>query len=317
MKKPFRFILSLPLAASGLLLATAASHAGLALPPAAGDALYVSDFTTNTIHEFTSTGVSLGVFATGVSGNGMAFDSSGNLYVATGSSTIEKVTPAGSTSVFATLPGGAGSWNLAFDSTGNLYVSEFAATVEKFSSTGTDLGAYNTNSYGVTGLAFDSAGNLYEGANGAGVFKVTPGDASNTEVENTGGLPRGLAFDLSGNLYLNLQNNNTVEEFANTGGGVLSSSGTIFASGATNSHNLAFDSSGDLYVVGNSGGIVQEFSSTGTSLGTFASIGSDNTYAIAFAPEEIPTPEPSTWLSIIGGLGLLAGFRRFGRTRAA
>ena len=55
----------------------------------------------------------------------MAFDSSGNLYVANGgavSGTVSEFTP-GSTTPTATLTGLNGPEALAFDSSGNLYVA--------------------------------------------------------------------------------------------------------------------------------------------------------------------------------------------------
>jgi len=61
--------------------------------------LFVADNATGNIYEFTPGGVR-STFASGVYGNGMAFDSAGNLYVSDGS-TIYKYTPGGAQSTFA------------------------------------------------------------------------------------------------------------------------------------------------------------------------------------------------------------------------
>jgi sugar lactone lactonase YvrE len=74
---------------------------------------------------------------------GMAFDTSGNLYVAnSGFETIDKITPGGAVSVFASM-GLASPIGLGFDASGNLYASNFdlfsgtsARTIEKFSPSG-------------------------------------------------------------------------------------------------------------------------------------------------------------------------------------
>ena len=81
---------------------------------------------------------------------GLAFDSAGNLYVSnaanagTGNNTIEKFTPGGVGSLFASS-GLSTPEGLAFDSAGNLYASNIGngnPTIEKFNSTGTDLGVF-------------------------------------------------------------------------------------------------------------------------------------------------------------------------------
>ncbi len=70
--------------------------------------------------------------------DGLAFDSSGNLYIANYfSSTIIKVTPAGAASTFITGNPITGPKGLAFDSSGNLFVANFNAnTILKYSPEG-------------------------------------------------------------------------------------------------------------------------------------------------------------------------------------
>ncbi len=93
---------------------------------------------------------------------GLAFDSSGNLYVANNANnTIEKFDSNGNGTVFASsgLDNPAG---LAFDSGGNLYVANFNANdIEKFDASGQgSVFALSTDAFEPTGLAFSSSGDL-------------------------------------------------------------------------------------------------------------------------------------------------------------
>jgi len=100
----------------------------------------------NTIEEFASDFTHLGAFATGLNCPwGIAFDNSGNLYVANSGTnddylndTIVKFTTNGVRSTFATATSGlSGPRGLAFDSTGNLYVANsLNGTIEKFTPNG-------------------------------------------------------------------------------------------------------------------------------------------------------------------------------------
>ncbi len=190
-----------------------------------------------TVSEVTPAGA-VSTFASGFNTPvGLAFDSSGNLYVANlDNNTVSKVTPAGAVSTFATgfdVPD-----SLAFDAAGNLYVANLDNnTVSKV----TPAGAVSTFATGFDepdGLAFDSSGNLYV-ANGDShndtVSKVTPAGAVSTFASGFDE-PDGLAFDSSGNLYVANGGNGTVSEV--TPAGVSST----FATGFDEPQGLAFDS---------------------------------------------------------------------------
>ena len=89
-----------------------------------GSNLYVSLPSSNQIGKYTSDG-SLSIFASsGLSSpSGLAFDSSGNLYVASLGDKIVKFTPNGNGSVFASSSLLDAPQGMAFDSSGNLYVA--------------------------------------------------------------------------------------------------------------------------------------------------------------------------------------------------
>jgi len=118
---------------------------------------------TNGIMVFNTSGGTGSVFATGITAPmGLAFDSSGNLYVSDqAGGNIKKFDSSGGTgTVFAT--GLTGPCGLAF-SDGNLYVANAGnSTILKFNSSGQVSTFTSTNLLASPfGLAFDSSGNLF------------------------------------------------------------------------------------------------------------------------------------------------------------
>lgn len=96
--------------------------------------------------------------ASGVGGYGLAFDSSGDLYVANWNS-VAKITPSGTVSTFAT--GLEGAWGMAFDAQGNLFVANYIGDyINKITPDGTKS-VFATGLDRPTGLAFDGSGNLF------------------------------------------------------------------------------------------------------------------------------------------------------------
>ncbi len=159
---------------------------------------------SNTIERFSSSGVHLGTFASvGVNNAlGLAFDRNGNLYAANfAGGTVEKFTPAGVGTVFATVVRPTG---LAFDAVGNLYVANFGNTIERFSPTGASLGTFaGSGLSNPEGLAFDSLGNLYAANSAANtVAKFSPAGAYLGVVAIGLSAPVGLGFDSARNLYV-------------------------------------------------------------------------------------------------------------------
>ncbi len=158
----------------------------------------------NRIEEFSPSGIDLGTFAsTGVNlPMALAFDGAGNLYVANfGGANVQKFTPAGVGSVFASVIRPTG---LAFDAAGNLYVSNYGNTIEEFSPTGASLGTFaHTGLINPTGLAFDSAGNLFVANNGTNTVEEFSADGTDLGAiaQNVSG-PLGLTIDRLDNLYV-------------------------------------------------------------------------------------------------------------------
>jgi len=192
---------------------------------------------------------------------GLAFDSAGDLFVATNSfsgptpqAAIKEIKPGGNQITLGRLPDNSFAAGLAINSSGNVFVmggisgSGVASTIFEFTPGGT-RSVFGTLSGQGLGLAFDSAGNLFAAAGGM-IVKFTPGGTPSifagpsAFTSNSG--PSGLTFDSAGNLFVSTDSNgleqDTIREF--TPGGMEST----FATGLTFPRGLAFDSSGNLYV---------------------------------------------------------------------
>ena len=217
---------------------------------------------TNTVSEFAPGSTTPTATLTGLDyPDALAFDSSGNLYVANGATnTVSEFAP-GSTTPTATLTGLNEPHALAFDSSGNLYVAnEGSSTVSEFAPGSTTPTAVLFGLDYPDALAFDSSGNLYV-ANGATntVSEFAPGSTTPTATLTGLSGPRALAFDSSGNLYVANCTTKTVSEFAPG-----STTPTATLSGLDFPDALAFDSSGNLYVANEDDGTVSKFTPVAT-----------------------------------------------------
>jgi sugar lactone lactonase YvrE len=282
---------------------------------AAGPTLYVAN--ENQIRRFDiATGASLGNFATtGLNGAfGLAFDVSGNLFVANGGFTgvnaysIQKYSPTGAhLGTFAS--GFSFPIDLAFDAAGNLYVAcANDNTVRRFAPDGTNLGVFASSGLNQPlGIAFDTSGNLYvANASGNTIRKFSPHGVDLGNFATTGlNVPIDLVFDTAGNLYVDNASvfigtgyNNIVRRFSPTAADL----GTFAVTGNA-STGMIFDNEGHLYVASQPG-TIREYDPNGASLGTLVDLG----YAVplrgmAFAPA---IPEPGTTLFGIALLGCCA-----------
>ncbi len=229
---------------------------------------------------------------------GIAFDSSGNFYVASsGSNEILEYSSTGNfKGIFVTAGKGGLSdpQGIAFDATGNLYVASRATNqVLEYNASGGYVGVFAADDGSgdlnePEFLKFDASGNLYVSTFGSSeVLRYHPNGTADPGLNATTGLPNpgaefvnsteglvgayGLAFDSGGNLYVASNENDEVVEFDTNGetvGPVLFSSNTPNAP-----TGIAIDTGvvpNVLYVASGNGTIgstVQEFSlNTTTSL---------------------------------------------------
>ena len=162
---------------------------------------------------------------------GMAVDSSGNLYIAdAGNSRVRKVTPAGVISTVALI--GTGVFCLAADTKGNLFATG-AQNVMKIDSSG------NVTAYAGTGVA---------GFGGDG------GPATAAQFYN----PYGLRVDSNGNVYVADTSNNRVRMINPQGvistvagsatGGFLGDGGQANKAELFQPADVALDAQGNLYI---------------------------------------------------------------------
>jgi sugar lactone lactonase YvrE len=172
---------------------------------------------------------------------GLAFDASGNLFVADYSS----------------------------------YVYEFVATngVISVSSTPLQVGSGYAHAYGV---AVDASGNVFIGSgSSSSVYEVLASSSgfSSTSTTNAVGSsfsnPLGVAVDSAGNLYVADSMKNKVYEIA-AAGGFSSTSTAVVLQSMTNPVELSADGNGNIFIATSSSSSILELSTTSLNFGTVA-----------------------------------------------
>jgi sugar lactone lactonase YvrE len=281
---------------------------------ARADYVYVSELydpgvNAPAIYRFDSvTGIG-GVWAdTGLSGpNGLAFDSSGSLYVANyGNNTIEAFDSSGTGSLF-TGSGLSQPHVLAFDNSHNLYVANDnngQGYIEKYDSTGQGS-VFATGLYQPQGITCDNNGNVYvstwiNNQTALAILKYTPGGQRSTFVTWNApgthfGIPRGLAF-YNNNLYCT--DGSSLDKI--TLGGQVS---VLTTAGMTNSIGVAVDSGGNFYVTDQNMRYVMQYSPL-----LKGSIFASGFNAVTYVAVQ-PVPEPATVSLFALGM-VVVGWRR-------
>jgi sugar lactone lactonase YvrE len=274
--------------------------------PAHADDIYAASFWNNIIYKYTSSGQQSVFVDSGLDGpDGLAFDSSGNLYVANygysqfnlfSGGSIDKIDSSGHETVFASglaIPDG-----LAFDSSGNLYAAmNETGTIMKFDPSGDGTVFASGLSFPYK-IAFDNSGNLYvANAGGNSIMKFDPN--GNGSVFASGiTYPRGVALDGNGNIYAD-------DYFGRIWRFDLSGQGSVFASDTYAPAGLACDSSGNLYVASSGSNTILKFDPSGQQ-SVVANSGLDGPQAVAVRS----VPEPATWTLLVLGVCVLFGNRR-------
>lgn len=201
-------------------LTTLADALGVAVGP--DGTLYVSSGLQ--IYKVTPTGVATpfagdGSFAS-ADGNGLAasfavpvglaFDRSGNLYVAEAFGNVRRISPSGDVTTVATSVVSLG-WGIAVGADGNIYVSDFSGSVIRI----TQAGVVTLFAGGIArpaSLAVAPDGALFVAETDAGTIRrISPAGVVTTLAAGFNG-PTGLAFDADGNLYVTEVGGNKVRK---------------------------------------------------------------------------------------------------------
>jgi sugar lactone lactonase YvrE len=186
---------------------------------------------------------------------GLAFDSSGNLFVANqANNNVTEYAPPYTGAPTATISNSVNSpWGVAFDSSGNLFVANYGnATVTEYAPpyTGAPTATISNGVNGPEGLAFDASGDLFVANTLAStVTEYAPpytGTPTAT-ISNSVWYPWGLALDSSGDLFVANNPGNTVTEYAPPYTGAPTATISM-PGGGYRAAGLAVDSSGKLWV---------------------------------------------------------------------
>ena len=194
----------------------------------------------------------------GIQGPGpLAFDGSGNLWIANSGPSVSKLSANGaalsSSTGFNTA--GIGSTALALDTSGKVWVADSANNkIEVLSQTGAAIPGSPYSSIGMNGpfaIAIDSVGGAWvANRTGSSLSRLTSfGDTVAGSPYYGGGLtaPIDLAVDGLGNVWLVNSGSNSVSEFLSTGR--AQSGGSGYGSAAlVNPFRVALDRSGNVWV---------------------------------------------------------------------
>ena len=232
--------------------------------------LYISDRINSRVRRVNTNGIISTVAGGGSSGDGgaatsarlgspygLAFDASGNLYIAVGDS--NRIRKVDSNGIITTAAGGGSSlgdggqatnaslnrpWGIAFDNSNNLYIADQLNNRIRI-----------VNSAGIITTA---AGNGTNGCSGDG------GLAVNARLSS----PLSVAADGLGNLFLADSTNNRIRKvdyngiittFAGNGTDSYSGNGGVAANaGLSSPHGLGFDVSGNLYVADSGNNVIRK-----------------------------------------------------------
>ena len=252
---------------------------------------------------------------------GLAVDSSGNLYAANSNGpNVERFSPSGAaTSITYGDGSGSGPGQLqspkgvALDPAGNVFVTDANnRRVVKYDPNGNALTSFGGGTFSFPeGIACDSSGN---------VFVADPFNSQVYEFTNTGasletvgsGLlsqPLAVALDASNNLYVMDSGHNRIVKFNSAGtllaqwGGAGSGPGQFASAGGGSMNQLCIAGPGLVFAVDSGNNRVEIFSPTGAFLGQVAGFGFTTLTGIAGDANRLYVSDNTTFSFTIFDLG--------------
>ena len=238
---------------------TGASFGHIAIDPY-DDPWLTNPFASNVVELNSSGGrATLNPFSgAGIQGPGqIAFDGSGNVWIANNGPSVSKLSANGAALAPSTgfNTGGIGSTALALDTSGNVWIADSANNkIEVLGQTGAAISGPGYSGAGINGpsaIAIDSVGGAWVANRiGSSLSRLTSfGDAVNPSPYYGAGLnrPVDLAIDGLGNVWLANSGSNSVSEFLSTGRPQSGSSGYGNAA-LVNPVRVALDRSGNVWV---------------------------------------------------------------------
>jgi hypothetical protein len=267
----------------------------------------------------------LSTFASGFNNpTGIAFDGSGNLYVANNSTSITRITGGGARSTFTT--GLNNPSDLAFNSFGNLYVADtFNNRVKGFDPSGSLIFNTNTNLNQPRGLAFNERRELRVTNTGNGNIATYQGDNSGN-LSLPGSFSGTLEFIPFGIASSSISNQSFLVNIVGTPKSILGNFGFVQLPDSSQALDLVFDDvSSNLYASDffnnvvyqiDSAGRLTTLISSGLNRPSYLAINGDNLYIsdngsgniLEFQLRTTPIPfefNPALGIGILGGVWLV------------
>ncbi len=187
------------------------------------DNVYVTDYNHGRVQKFTTSGTYVSKFNlhNGGPAQGIAVDSSNNVYVVNGSGDVEKFNSSGTYQ--STLNTPSGTKHIAIDGSNVLYIADYSSSrYRKYTTAGVLQSTVNL-AFKPYGITVDASGNVYVTAvDNDRIYKYSPAGAA---LANWGGsgsgvgqfrAPHGLEKDNSGNIYVADYNNSRIQGLTGT-----------------------------------------------------------------------------------------------------
>lgn len=302
----------------------------LATGTAPADQIFVSDNGNNSIEQISENGSSPGTLSpfvpstSNLSGpTGLAFYGD-NLFVANnalsggGSGFVAEFSQATGAFEGDYATGLNSPRGLVFDSFGNMYVAnQMGGTITEVPAGGGPAQTIVTGLPYANALTFGSDGNLYvtngnAGSSGNNIEKVTLTDGVVNSVStfvNSGLIdPIGITYDSTGpnagNFFV-VNDQNSVLEFNSLGAAVPPTPFISDLNASDRQDDITVDSAGNIYVTDNGDETVTEYSSSGAILNVYSGEAVNGACYITASFSTDPVPEPSTYVLLTAGLGVL------------